>query len=83
MSDTPRTDAVMINGAIEAGAAWHEMRDLSRTLERELNMARKALLEAVAYVVHMPGVAVGDEYWTRRIEMAARWRKLAGMEESK
>lgn len=45
--------------------------------------ARKALMESVAYVVHMPGVAAGDEYWTRRMEMAARWRKAAGLGDSK
>ena len=45
--------------------------------------ARKALMESVAYVVHMPGVAAGDEYWTRRIKMAARWRKAAGLGDSK
>lgn len=45
MSDTPRTDGVMRDGPIEAGAAWLEMRDLARRLERELNEAREELCE--------------------------------------
>lgn len=47
MSDTPRTDGVMREGPIEieAGAAWLEMRDLARRLERELNEAREELCE--------------------------------------
>lgn len=45
MSDTPRTDGVMREGPIEAGAAWLGMRDCARTLERELNEAREELCE--------------------------------------
>lgn len=56
---------------------------LAVDLKAERDEARKSLLEAVAYVVNMPGVAVGDEYWTRRIKMAARWRKAAGLGDGK
>lgn len=46
MSDTPRTDAVRSAHGPFAGAAWFEMFDHARTLERELNAAHDLLRQA-------------------------------------
>lgn len=84
MSDTPRTDEVMMESSADAVSAWLEMRDHARKIERELKQAQDALREMIGIleenIARRAGTVQPGGGNLHEAMLLAKWRVAAGMD---